>query len=44
LFESESQKRSDEIDEKIEIPLWLHCSFELMCECEGRENLWVKEP
>jgi hypothetical protein len=32
------QKRSDEIDEKIEIPRWLRCRIETMCECEGREN------
>jgi hypothetical protein len=37
-------RKSDEMDEKIEIPLWLHCKIETICECEGRENLWVKEP
>jgi hypothetical protein len=29
---------------KIEIPRWLSCRIETMCECEGRENSWVKEP
>jgi hypothetical protein len=32
------KKRSDEMDEKIEILRWLRCRIETMCECEGREN------
>jgi hypothetical protein len=43
-FGSQRQKTSDEMDEKIEIPQWLCCRIEMMCECEGRENSWVKEP
>jgi hypothetical protein len=31
------------MDEKIEIPRWLRCMIEMMCECEGTENSWVKE-
>jgi hypothetical protein len=30
------------MDEMIEIPRWLRCMSEMMCECEGRENSWVK--
>jgi hypothetical protein len=36
-------KRSDEMDEKIEIPRWLCYRIETMCECEGRENSWANE-
>jgi hypothetical protein len=33
---------SDEVDENIEIPRWLCCKTETMCECEGRENFGLK--
>jgi hypothetical protein len=32
------------MDEKIKILWWLCCRSEMMCECDGRENSWVKEP
>jgi hypothetical protein len=31
------------MDEKIEIPRWLCYRIETICECEGRENSWVKD-
>jgi hypothetical protein len=32
------------MDKKIEIPRWLRCRIEMICECEGMENSWIKEP
>jgi hypothetical protein len=31
------------MDEGVEIPRWLHCWLEMICECDGREANWVGE-